>query len=148
MLSPLASLEAVTPLMRWVRVSVIRRAPLACQQPPRGKVAHQRARSKLPRRRVARRRYNVRQRAEFRARDPHLIADLVGEPAPGLVTVLGRREQGTEEQHEAVRIMMLAERLADQLGRIAADLAHPALPLKPETVGAGDLQLDHRRADV
>src|SRR3954470_14415649 len=115
MLSPLASLEAVTPLMRWVRVSVIGRAPLACQQPPRGKVAHQRARSELPRRSVARRRYDVRQRAEFWSRYPHLVADLVGEAAPGLVTILGRREQGAEEQHEAVRIMMLAERLADEL---------------------------------
>ena len=63
------------------------------------------------------------------------------ETAARLVPIVGGGEQGAEEQRKAVRIMMLAQRLADELFWIPADLAHQAAAAQNEAVLAFDLQL-------
>ena len=90
-------------------------APLS--SPALREVAHQRASSEFPGRRVARGRDDVDERAELWRRNAHLVADLVGKAAARLVAILGRREQRAEEQHETVRIMMLAHAPAERVLR-------------------------------
>src|ERR1044072_2297409 len=90
------------------------------EQPAFGEVAHQVADAEVPGRRGLGRGHAVDERAERGARDADDIALLVREAAAGMVAVLDRREERAEEQREAVGILMLAPRLADQLGRIAA----------------------------
>src|SRR5437764_782424 len=68
--------------------------------------------------------------------------------AAALVAVLSRREQGAEEQDEAVRVLVLAQRLAHQVERIAADLLHRAHALEPVIVAALDQQVHLRLAHL
>ena len=76
---------------------------------------------------------------ELGGRDADAIADLVGEPLAGRVAILDRREHRAEKQHGAVGILvMLAEHLADEIGRIAADLRDRGKTLEPEAVVALD----------
>ena len=71
-----------------------------------------------------------------------MIAWLVGKATTWLVAVVRRREQRAKEQHEAVGVVMFAERLADQLFRRAADLAHSALAAQPKSVAPDDFRYD------
>src|SRR5687768_1577467 len=65
--------------------------------------------------------YAVRQGAERGSSDGDDIADGVGEALAGSGTIDGRREHGAEEQHQAVRILMVrTDRVLDDLERIAA----------------------------
>ncbi len=82
--------------------------------------------------------------AEMRTTSPILCVN----PRPGSSRSSRGSEQGAEEQRKAVRIMMLAQRLADEFFGIAADLAHQAAASEDEAVLAFDLQLDHRVPDV
>src|ERR1700709_1457270 len=120
-LLPGVSAATASPLMKWVSVSVISVSsrPPPVQQSPPGKIAHQSPDPECPGRRQVRCGDSVDQGAELRSRDGDDVADLVREAPARLVAVLDRREQGAEEQGEAVRIMMLAPRLADQLFRVA-----------------------------
>ena len=83
-----------------------------------------------------------------RRRDRYRIADLVGEALTGDVAILRRGEQRPQEQHEAVGIVMLAQRLSLQVFGIAADLAHRAAAIQRIAVGALDPQRDFGSADV
>ena len=66
-------------------------------------------------------------------------------PWPGSAAIDDGREHGAQEQREAVRIaVVLADGLADEFGRIAADLRHRALAFEPEAFLALDLQLAPR----
>ena len=70
-------------------------------------------------------------------------------PRPGVVAVLRRREQRAEEQHEAVRILMLADRLADQIHGIAADLRTSSFaPSRRKPSGPSISSSTTRRAHV
>ena len=78
-----------------------------------GQVAHQRADAEGPARRLVGMHHAVDQRAQFRRRDRHPVADHVREALARPVAVLRRREHGAEEQHEAVGIgVVRADRLA------------------------------------
>src|SRR4051812_39159268 len=118
------------------------------EQSSRRKVLHECAQPERPRLRVFRRVYAIDQRAEFRGGDAYFVPDLVREAAAVLIAILGRGEQRAKEQRKAVRIMMFAQRLPDELSRVAADLAHTALALQPEPILPLDLQLHDRRTNI
>ncbi|MNN29530.1 hypothetical protein D3C81_1431380 [compost metagenome] len=83
------------------------------------------------------------QATQQRAADAHQIAELVGEAAAGLVAVLGRREERTEEQQETVRVLVIAaDGLGHQFQRVAADLLHRTAAVQYVTVAPFDAQVD------
>ncbi|MNP47717.1 hypothetical protein D3C76_1417850 [compost metagenome] len=66
----------------------------------------------------------------------------MGKAVARLVAILLGREQGAEEQHQAVGVLMvLVEGLLHQVLRVAADLAHGAAAGEDETVFAHHLQV-------
>src|SRR5829696_9740633 len=85
------------------------------QQPASAEVAHEGPHPEQPGRRRLRRGHAIDQGAEAGCRDADYIPLLMGKPPAGHVAILSRREQGAEEQREAVGIMMLAEGLANQI---------------------------------
>ena len=116
---------------------------------PRGADSHQLRHAERPGRRLVAGRNLVLERAEPFRGNAHDVADLVGEAEALRAAVHDRREHRAEEQREAVRILVVpADRLGDELGRVAADLGHRALALELEAVLAHDLQPHQRAAHV
>src|SRR3546814_9185064 len=66
------------------------------------------------------------------------ISQFVGKTATGMITVFCGGEQGTEKQQKTVRVLVIGvERLARQVLRVTADLAHGARSMQPVTVQIG-----------
>src|SRR5690554_3852207 len=98
-------------------------------------VGHPLAYTEGPRRQLVGAVDAVDQRAQRRRGDGDAVADVMGEALALAVAVLDRREHGAEEQHEAVRVLVVgADGLAHQVERVAADLAHVALAFEQEAV--------------
>ena len=73
--------------------------------------------------------------AEPRLGDAHDVAVVVGEPTAGLVAVVDRREHRAEVEHEAVGVLVVgADHLRDELGRVAADARELARAVEPVPV--------------
>ena len=80
-------------------------------------------------------------------RDP--VAQLVRESLAGFVPVLDGREQGAEEEHEPVRILMMPpDDLRDEIQWIPADFRHEAPAFQHEPVLALDPQVQLGTAHV
>ncbi len=93
----------------------------------------------------------VLERPDRRARDLDVVAPLVGESAAGLLPVDRRHVHRAEEQHEAVRVLVVAAggRL-HQVKRVARDLAEHVRARRLEAVGAADATRDallHERVE-
>src|SRR3546814_17742762 len=121
---------------------------ISVQQAAPRDLAHQRAYAADPGGRFGAGPHAVHQRAEPRFGDAHEVADLVGEAATRLVAILRRREQRAEEKDEAVGILMLAHRLAQQLFGVAADLVHRATAFETIAFGPVAGQVDDRAAQL
>src|SRR5918993_3343352 len=76
-------------------------------QAPLGEIAHQRTRAEGPRLAIARMAHPVDEPAELRRRHRDDVADLVREALARRIAVLDRDKHGAEEQHGAVRILMV-----------------------------------------
>ncbi|MCY1382074.1 hypothetical protein D9M69_700560 [compost metagenome] len=73
----------------------------------------------------------------------------MSEASAGYIAVLLGGKQGAEEQHKAVRVLMvLVECLGDQIQRVTADLVHGAAAIHDETIVAYDTQCDFCRAHL
>src|SRR3546814_15325728 len=96
------TLSAVMP--RAYTERSIQSTDISVQQAASGEIAHQRADAAGPGGRLGAGPHAVDQRAEPRLGDSHDVADLVGKAAPRLVAVLRRRQQGAEEQDDAVAV--------------------------------------------
>ncbi len=84
------------------------------------------------------------QASEQRAADADHVPAFVGETAAGMITVFGGGEQGTEKQHKTIRVLVIGvERLACQVLRVAADLAHGAGAVQAIAILALYLKIDH-----
>src|SRR3546814_18321082 len=59
-----------------------------------------------------------------------------------LIAILRRREQRAAEQREAIGEMMLAHRLADEVGGVAADFRHRVGAFEAIALGPFDQQFD------
>src|SRR6266498_4210562 len=93
------------------------------EQTSTSEVMHQRTVAERPWRDRVGRVDAIDERAERWRRHGDDVADDVREALPRREPVLCRREHRAEEQHEAVRILMVrADRLRDEIERIAADL--------------------------
>src|SRR5262249_56879454 len=77
------------------------------KQPARGEVAHQFAGTEGPRRRPVAGRYYILQGAQTLGGDNHTVADVVGESRAWRIAVLDRREHRSQEQNEAVGVLMV-----------------------------------------
>lgn len=86
-------------------------------------VAHQRRNTEGPGRAFGGEPHGVDERAEACRGNLDDITDLVGEALLRRVAVLRRRKQRAEEKHETIGILVMgADRLLDEIGRVAADL--------------------------
>src|SRR5438552_18825059 len=95
------------------------------EKPALREVAHQCRRSERPGRDLIGVVDPVHQRAQQRRRNRDDIANDVTESFTWREAVLGRREHGAQEKHEAVGVLMVgSDRLRHQIERIAADLVH------------------------
>src|SRR5580704_1385862 len=102
--------------------SAIQRLRLCLQKAAGGERAHQRAGAEGPGRGLGGKADLVDERAEFVRGDPHHVARQVGEALARSAPIGGRHVHRAEEQHEAVRVLMLGSAgRSDQLQRIAAD---------------------------
>ena len=91
----------------------------------------------------------VDERAELRRRDGDDVADDVREALAGSEAVLGRREHRAQEQHEPVRILVVgADRVRDEIERVAADHRHRARAVEREALGAVDAHRELAAAHV
>jgi len=107
---------AVGRIARGARGALLPRAP-------RREIAHQRAGAERPRCDRIGVIDAIRKRAQRRRGDRHDVAYLVREAETRSVAILRRCEHRAEEQHQAVRILMVRpNRLADEIERIATDL--------------------------
>ncbi|MNL95160.1 hypothetical protein D3C76_423470 [compost metagenome] len=71
----------------------------------------------------------------MRVADAHHVTRFVGKAVTRLIAVLLGGEQGTEEQHQAVRVLVVfVEGLLHQVLRVTADLAHGTAPGEDEAV--------------
>src|SRR5690349_13379495 len=73
-----------------------------------GKIAHERTDTEIPGRCRIASHHGVDERSQLHGRDPYDIAHFVGESTTRLVAILNRGEQGAQEQHEAVRVLVAA----------------------------------------
>src|SRR5690606_10110103 len=148
-LSSAPSAPVHSPAMKWPRVRVSMVSPLnPVDEAAAGKVPHERGDAHFPRRRVARGGDGVDERAEPAGADRHAVAQLVREAGAGLVPILRRREQSAAEQHESIRIVVLAQGLADEIERVAADLAHVVGAFEAVAHGPVDNEVDVGLAHV
>jgi len=99
-----------------------------------------------PGRAVVRIAHAIDEPAKLRGGDGDDIVELVGKALPRRVPVLDRREHRAQEQHRAIRILMVrAHHLLDQIHRVATDLFDRRSTLEPEMIAAFDGQ-PHRHA--
>src|SRR5450830_1053534 len=91
----------------------------------------------------------VAQCAQQRTTDADLITLLMSEAASRLLTILGRRKQGPEKKHEAVRVLVItADSLGHEIQRVTADQGHGTAAFKRKAVVALDLQIHDAVAHV
>src|SRR6185436_4221678 len=107
---------------------------IRCAQPgllAGGEALHQRPDAESPRRDLVGMLDAVDQCAQLGGGDGDDVADDVREALPRRKPVLGRREHRAEIQDEAVGILVIrADRVLNEIERIAADLAHRACALE------------------
>src|SRR3954453_22963442 len=94
-------------------------------QLPLRQVLHQCAEAECPGLTLVAAAHAVDELAELRRCDRDDVIALVGEPLPRRIAIPDRSEHRTEEEHKAIGILMHGpDRLLNQIGRIATDLAN------------------------
>src|SRR5215472_7912267 len=112
-------------------------------------VLHQRIDAEGPRLAIMAGAHAVDELAELRCGDGDDVVALVGEPLPRRVAILHRREHSAEEQRKAVRILMvLADGLRHEVGRIAADLADRGMTIEDKAIRSPDVEPDLHAAHI
>src|SRR3954453_19313891 len=125
-------------------------APMpALDQLPLRQVLHQRAEAEGPGLALVAGPHAVDELAELRGGDRDDVIALVGEPLPRRIAIPDRSEHGTEEEHKAIGVLMPGpDRLLNQIGRIATDLADRGMAVEDKAVGPPHVQADIELARV
>src|SRR5258706_5432936 len=119
------------------------------QKAAQREIAEQLADAESPRRCLVAGRDDILERAQPLRGDDNAVAQMVREPGARRVAVLGRREHGALKQHEAVGILMiLVDRLCDEIGRIAAYFFHRATAGEMKPVFAEHVEREFAVSDV
>src|SRR5882762_9479836 len=104
-------------------------------EPSASETLHQCANTKCPRFAFIAGAHAVDELAEFRRLDRDDIIALVGKPLPRHVAIFHRSEHRSEDQCKSVRILMLpADRLRNQVFRVATDFAYRRMSLDNKTI--------------
>src|SRR5262245_19374667 len=104
-------------------------------------IAHQRPGAEAPRRGLGRQRHAIGKCTKLGRGNCGDVTQFVRKALPDRIAVFDRREHGAKKQHRPVRILVMpAQHLFDERGRVARDLAHRGAPLQHVAILALHLQ--------